>query len=365
MAELEGRVDKSIVRPAFSVDLFSLLPKRLLALGCSVLLTLGLAEFELRMFNYRPGTMDSGMYTANQNQLLPYKLRPNYSGYCAGSEVRTDAQGYRVVTPNYSALRPTQNPERVVLLLGDSGVFGFGLKDQDTIASQMQHSCIARDLNYEIRNIGVSGYTSWNEYQSLMDYLKADRATEVVLLYMPNDLTFDNDYFGFSRGKLPSFSREDSRLHDLTHWLYSHVYITYFVSDGLKRVAAGLNGVMKPGTAESSFDEKAKQPALNYSLEALDKIKEICRERKIKFLVGIYRDVAFFDDPVSWLQYEDFVERNLDQHGIEWFIAKSHTDKLQPREIRVAWNDPHPSQRAAGLIAEDILSAVRTEGRLP
>lgn len=208
----------------------SSLPKRLLALASSLLLALGLAEFELRLVNYRPGTMDSEMYISNQNELLPYRLRPNYSGYCAGSEVRTDAEGYRLVTPSYKNLRPAQNPERVVLLLGDSGVFGFGLDDHDTIASQLQNFCVGQELNYEIRNIGVSGYTSWNEYQSLVDYLKADRATEVVVLYMPNDPTFDNDYFGFSSGKRPSFSQEQSSLHDLTYWLYSHVYVSYFIS---------------------------------------------------------------------------------------------------------------------------------------
>jgi len=341
------------------------LSKRLLAPACSILLTLGLVELELRWINYKPRIMDAGMYVANEDPLLPYRLQPNYSGICAGSEVRTDAQGNRLIVPSFKELRPGQKPERVVLLLGDSGVFGFGLKDSDTIASQLQNFCMARDLNYEVRNVGVSGYTSWNEYKALVEFLKSNSATEVVVLYMPNDPTFDNDYFGFRRGQRPSFWRNESRLHDLSYWFYSHIYVSYFVSDGLKRVAARFNSGIEKPTGKISFDEKVMQPALDYSMQALEKMAEICRERQIALLVGIYRDVVFLDDPTGWLEYENAIKRSLEHRGIRWFVAKSHTDKLQPGDIRVAWNDPHPSREATSLIAEDILAAVQMEPRRP
>src|SRR6185503_7400324 len=103
------------------------------------------------------GTMDPEMFVKNDNPLLPYKLRANYEGYCAGKEVTIDADGSRVVQPVYeqlSAGKPDQ-PNRVVLLLGDSGVFGFGVSDEETIASQLQAASFKNRLNYKIRNIGV------------------------------------------------------------------------------------------------------------------------------------------------------------------------------------------------------------------
>ncbi|MGH9883285.1 MAG: SGNH/GDSL hydrolase family protein, partial [Pyrinomonadaceae bacterium] len=332
---------------------------RLFSLGGSLLLALLVTEIGLRAFNYRPGTMDPDMYVANQNQLLPYRLRPNYKGYCAGREVETDAEGNRLVSPSYAALRQSQTSERQVLLLGDSGVFGFGLGDEDTIASQMQRAAVAKSLNYDIRNIGVSGYTSWNEYEALKDYLSRHSATNVVVLYMPNDLTLDNDYFGIAKGKRASFDRGEHRRHDFTRWLYSHLYISFLISDSTKRLTSGLSSITPNPQPGGIFDEEGKQAELNYSMQALQQIQELCDQKQIDFQVGIYRDVAYLDDASTWLSYEDMIKKHLDRKGIKWFIAKSHIDRLKANEIRVAWNDPHPSAKAAGLIADDVLSAVR------
>src|SRR5882762_6776649 len=98
---------------------------RLLTVAISLALALVGSEITLRAFNYRPGTMDPEMFVSNDSELLPFKLRANYQGYCAGSEVRIDAEGYRIVKPSYDQLHAAKpgSPDRVILLLGDSGVF--------------------------------------------------------------------------------------------------------------------------------------------------------------------------------------------------------------------------------------------------
>lgn len=317
-----------------------------------------IAEVGLRAMNYRPGLMDPEMYVAHANQLLPYKLRANYEGYCAGREVTTDSNGNRRVVPSYGEVRKKQSPERVVLLLGDSGVFGFGLADTDTIGSQLQRISFENGLNYEVRNIGVSGYTSWNEYQALNEYLSSQSATDVVLLYMPNDLTFDNDYFGIGRGKRATFDRGASEFHHYTKWIYSHLYFSYLLVDSAKRVKSQLRSQTLPNNADI-LDPLERQDELNYSMEALRQIRKICDEKGINLRVGIYRDLAYFDNSERWLNYEDVISKKLDQSGIKWFIAKSHTDQFTLQQAHVTWNDPHPSAAAAGLIAADILMSLR------
>src|SRR5688572_27380271 len=91
---------------------------KLLAAGVSLLFALVVSEVSLRALDYRPGTMDPEMFVRNDNELLPYKLRANYEGYCAGKDVKTDADGYRIVEPGYETLpggRPDK-PDRVVLI---------------------------------------------------------------------------------------------------------------------------------------------------------------------------------------------------------------------------------------------------------
>lgn len=330
-----------------------MLPK-LLTVAISLVLALVVAEVGLRAFNYQPATMDPDMYVPNNAPLLPYKLKANYSGYCAGREVKTDAEGNRQISPSYSELRPGQQPERVILLVGDSGVFGFGLSDRDTIGSQLQRAALARNLNYEIRNLGVSGYTSWNEFEAINDYLTRNTVNDIVLLYMPNDLTFENDYFGVAAGKRVAFDRGEGRLPTYTRWLYSHVYVSYLLSDSAKRIAAALKAKPITASGRGHFDEQGKRAEIDYSMQALSRTREMCEARGINFQVGIYRDVAYFDDPEAWLSYEAAIGRHLEQRGIKWFITKEHTDRLPAGEIRVAWNDPHPSAPAAGLIAAEV-----------
>jgi len=326
--------------------------------GISLALALLGSEVTLRGFNYRPGTLDPEMFVKNDRALLPFKLRANYQGYCAGKEVKIDADGYRIVQPSYDQLYAGKpgRPDRVILLLGDSGVFGFGVGDQETIASQLQTASFKRNLNYQIKNIGVNGYTSWNEYAALDEYLKKNTATDAIVLYMPNDLTFDNDYFGIAQGKSASFSGEESRLHDLTRFLYQHVYTTYLIADGAKR---SLSSIDATAAAAVGFDVSRKQKEIDYSMEALQKIDELTKSRNINFSVGIYRDVAYSSDARDWLKYELAIQRNLDRRGIKWFIVKSHIDNLTASEVRSSWNDPHPGPKAISFIVSDFLAELR------
>lgn len=231
------------------------------------------------------------------------------------------------------------------------------MSNTETIASQLQDVSFKKNLNYQIRNIGVNGYTSGNEYAALTDYFAKYSATDVIVLYMPNDLTFDNDYFLIGQGNQASFSKDEDRLHRFTRFLYSHVYVSYLAADSVKKI---LSRVDNPASA-AGFDENQKQREIEYSMEALRKIQGLCNARNARFSVGIYRDVAYDDDPKGWLKYEESVERNLDRNGIKWFVAKSHIENLKASEVRSSWNDPHPGAKAIGFIVSDVLSAVSAE----
>jgi hypothetical protein len=302
--------------------------------------------------------MDPNMYGSTANPLLPYRLRSNYDGFCAGSDVKTDADGNRVIIPSYASLHVdlTSAPERTVLLLGDSVVFGFGLPDTDTMASQLQRVCATQQLNYEIRNIGVPGYTSWNEYAALADYLKQHQLTDVVLLYISNDLTFENDYPRIGRGAFASFSGKEDRLHRFLRVLCTHVYVADLLSDGVKRLA-DVKKQEQPSVGR--FDAQRLQPAIDYSMQALREIQELCREKNIRFAVGIYRDMIYYDDKQNWLAYEQAIKSALDRAGIRSFLVKSHIEKLSVNQVRVHFNDPHPSKEATALIVGDVLDELK------
>lgn len=308
----------------------SLRVKKLLLLVASVLVALALCEAAVRLSGYQPSIIDPRMFQSRNDELLPYTLTPAYSGNYAGGAVHIQSDGTRVVIP--------QCQGKPLLILGDSVAFGQGLSDDDTISSQLQKLVCGQ---YQVRNIAVPGYSSWNEYAAFRaDNQPLDR---LILIYVPNDVTYENNHLKLKAGEIADLS--SSRIHRLLRALYSHVYLSYLVADSFKRLRH-----------HEAVSYSPAPEALAYSMEALKGISELCRERNIKFSVAIYRDVWHYDQPVLSGQYEQVVGKNLDKLGIDNFVLKGHIENLKPDEARVHYNDPHPSKRAVGWIVADLKS---------
>jgi len=70
--------------------------KILIAAG-AFLVAFFVAEFALRIMGYHPIFMQMDIFVEKDNELLPYTLKPNYTGYQVGKNVVIDSEGYRVV----------------------------------------------------------------------------------------------------------------------------------------------------------------------------------------------------------------------------------------------------------------------------
>jgi hypothetical protein len=323
---------------------------RTVSICLSVAVALVGCEIFLRLINYRPATVDPEIYVANKNDLLPYKLRPTYDNYYLGERVTVDADGYRVVP---TLLGNPGSNEKTVVVLGDSLVFGYGLRNEDTLAAKLETQVVAKHLNFRVRNIGAPGYTSWNEYAAFQDYLTRFKADQVLLIYNPNDVTFDNDYFEIGKGGQAAFSH--NRLHRSLQFLYSHMYTAFLASDTAKKIYSRVNGNLKKDSS-SNLAEINNQPALDYSMEAISAIQKLCAERGVRFSVGIYRDTPLYNRlPEKFLAFEKLIEQNLDRRMIKWFQIKSHSEHLAPADAQVFWNDPHPSPQAVDYIVGDLM----------
>ncbi|MCH7562941.1 MAG: hypothetical protein IH968_03855 [Gemmatimonadetes bacterium] len=326
---------------------------RLLAAALSSLFAVSIFEILLRIVNYHPRISNRLLYVATGRDILPHTLRPGYEGYHAGKKLTIDSDGYRVVRPDATvsdgALQP---PDKVVLILGDSLVFGQGLADTQTIASQLQDRLARRGQRYRVRNIGVPGYTSWNEYAALVDYWRQYRADMVIVVYVPNDVSLDNDHLGLGSGTYSLVA--NTRFHRFTQLLYSNIYTAYLVREGVKKAATWSLAQEGRRVRSQYFDEDA----MDYSMEGLSRIKELCEREGVVFSVGIYRDLWHYTDPMTSSRYEEAIVRNLEERGMSWFLVSSHIEELPLREARVHWNDPHPSSKAVGLIVGDILKEI-------
>lgn len=117
---------------------------------------------------------DSALYISDPT--LHHRMAANWSGAfpeeivqaVGRSEVpiRTNSLGLR--SPEIERQKPAGTTR--ILVLGDSVAFGWGLRGEDTFASQLASllATVYPDKRFEVINAGVSGYGTWQE----LDWLK-------------------------------------------------------------------------------------------------------------------------------------------------------------------------------------------------
>lgn len=313
----------------------------------------GVVEIALRIVGYVPTFISSEMFLSRAGlpdaELRPYSLRPGFTGSYAGARVTIDSEGNRlVVDPSHSLIPPQTS--RSILLVGDSVVFGQGLSDEETITSRLQAELVRENQRLRIQNIGVPGYSTWNEYIAVREFLETHRPERVILVYVGNDATLDNDSIRLDTG----FTLvKSSPVHRVLEALYRHVYASSIIADGIKHVKTAF---VRQERRRVSFDLQG----LAYSMEALGRLRDLCDRVGARFEVGIYRDVVAHADPVGTAHYEKALIEKLSALGVRWFLLKSHIENLDPPRAQVAWNDPHPSAAATRWLVQDILVELRT-----
>lgn len=167
---------------------------------CATLLALLAGEAMIRVLGRAPGIKPIQLssydciYKRSTNPILGFDLKPNYRSddpdYIQTYE-RTNSHGQR------DRERTLEKPDGVrrILLLGDSVVEGYGLRESETISRQLED--LYPEGSTEVLNFGVSAYCTRAEIELLeVKGLQFDPDV-VVLVFVEND--FDN----FNREAFP------------------------------------------------------------------------------------------------------------------------------------------------------------------
>src|SRR6185503_7609103 len=80
-------------------------------------------------------------------------LNGRYYGPDFSMEIATDSAGNRL-----SSLGPPQSDDRLVVLVGDSYTFGWGVSTDETFAADLDHRLVALNRHYRVVNLGVPGF---------------------------------------------------------------------------------------------------------------------------------------------------------------------------------------------------------------
>ena len=167
---------------------------RILVALISIVAALSIGEVAVRTLNAAPPLKqialdgDDTVYRRSTNPILGFELKANYRDENANlkrSYPRTNAHGQRDIE------RTIAKPAGVkrVILLGDSVVEGFGIREiDDTMSRQIER--LHPDGTMAVLNFGVSAYCTRAEVELLEVKGLAFQPDVVILLFVGND--FDN-----------------------------------------------------------------------------------------------------------------------------------------------------------------------------
>lgn len=168
--------------PAFIVNL---------VLSCvTIAVVLVLLEGGLRVTGYwKVPRLNPPIYRVSDTPGISYELIPSHSAMGYGERVTTNALGFR--SPEVpSDVRP-------LVILGDSLVFGYGVRDDETLGTSLQTLL----LSQHVLSAGVSGYNIAQERTLFAEKLAPLKPVGLVLVFMSNDVeeTYVLDDEGFLR----------------------------------------------------------------------------------------------------------------------------------------------------------------------
>lgn len=118
----------------------------------------------VKMKDYTPP-----IYEKSDNPKISYKLKPNIREHAFRNTVTVNSLGLR--SPERDPLKP------LIVLVGDSITFGYGVADDETLGANLSKLLPA----YDIQNAGVSGYNVGQE-AALFQEIIAPLKPEVLVL---------------------------------------------------------------------------------------------------------------------------------------------------------------------------------------
>src|SRR3989344_5461908 len=116
------------------------------------------------------------IYQNSTNPEISYELKPNISEYAYRSTVTTNSLGFR--SPELKADAP------LLVFLGDSITFGYGINDDETITSKIQ----AELPTWNVLNTASPGYNLRQQTAVFQEKIKKLDPRALVLIFHFNDV---------------------------------------------------------------------------------------------------------------------------------------------------------------------------------
>ena len=322
---------------------------RLALVAGSLAISLAMLEVALRIGGYAPSYADPTMYSLTDDGRR-YGLSANWSGWYGGVWVRTNNLGLRG-----PELPPTKGADEYrVVVLGDSVVFGQGVREENTLSVKLE-ALLKPSLPSKrvvVINAGVPGYNTTTQREQLKRLWPVLRPDLVVLAYLvDNDSDVDTGIKVDPRtGALLTGFHYDSPLSRGSYFLHRHSRLYSFVRHRIRSFQEAADA-REGGAPQNMFS--SDNQGWQESQRALLEMSALCNREHVPFVVGLL-------GLVFRIQGADIVSAFSAQNGIRSVELWRTTDvKRFFEQYAVASYDGHPNSRAHELMALRLAAYVR------
>ena len=305
------------------------------------------AEAGIKMGEYVPGAQFKVAYSSNPR------------GYF-------DASNSVLMTVNSLGLRGTDvaavKPPGTfrILGLGDSFMFGVGVKDGDTFLARLQDKLNTNappQRRFETLNAGVQGYNTRDEAICLeFGWLQLQPDLVLICFYINDaydDATILNNGEGLNiyASKPPGLAQV-SKLWDFVQYRYQ-----------AHRLAKQTEAFYRQSyfSEARSFLENPSERRVDWkaSRAALERVATITRERRLQFGLVMFPELYNLNGNYPFQEIHALVRESCERAGVPFLDL---LETFRGRDAQTLWvhpTDHHPNEIAHGLAAAAIESFVR------
>lgn len=235
-----------------------------------------------------------------------------------------------------------------ILVLGDSFVFGWGIRDSEDRFSNILEAKLS---NYEVINFGIIGANTEKELEILKEYGLKYNPDLVIMAYVLNDAEGLD-----SRKDFPVMYQHLIIPYEVGGFLYQNSFMYYFIESRIFRIIDYLG---------------LRQSYIDYLQFLYDEDSKYLKNQKIYF-----KEFKELDIPIllvifpintdlknyPLLKIHEQVKDLIEENGIEVLDLYEVYKDYNEEDLVVSAFDSHPNELGHKLAAEAIYEKLKIEG---
>jgi lysophospholipase L1-like esterase len=280
-------------------------------------------QFDLEMWKYA-----KYVKIVSDDPLIGHEHRPNADVVLMGVRVTTNNAGFR-----NEKVEIEKRPGSVrVMMLGDSVLFGWGAKQDETVSARLQQTWRSAGRDIEVINTGVGNYNTVMEVEFFLKRAARFKPDVVVLNYFINDAE-----------PVPPHA---------TSWIERNSAAWVYYGSRLDIVQRELRVGNQSDWSEyykGLYDDRRNPGGWRAAADSIRKLAAYCKANNIRLLLVNYPELHVLK-PYPFTEVNRLVAGLAKELDLP-FLDLVASVQENPADLWVTPPDPHPNGRAHSLFA--------------